>query len=272
MDKITEYLQLAQKEIIFFAPKVLLAILILWIGFKIIRKILSLFDIALEKGGMSPSIRPFLISILNVSLKIILLIIIAGIIGIKLTIFATIIAASVFAIGMSLQGSLGNFASGLIVLSLKPYDVGDWIEVDEKFGRVEEIGAFTTTVITPGSKTLIIPNSKITDDVVTNFSKKGLIRLEVDVTIPYDESFSKVKKILTEALTTIPHILKEPAPEIGISNFESHSVQISVRPYAHPDHYWDVIFATHESIKTAFHKNNIQVAYSEGVAFGKIGE
>ena len=272
MDKLNEYFALAQEKIIFFAPKVLLAIIILWIGVFIIKKLLKLFELTLEKSNISPNVRPFLISILNVSLKTALLIVVAGIIGIQLTIFATIIAASVFAIGMSLQGSLGNFASGLIVLSLKPYNVGDWIQIDDKFGKVEEIGVFNTTVITPGFKTLIIPNAKITSDVVTNFSKKGVIRLEIDVTMPYDESFPKVKKIIIDALSTVSHIVNEPVPEIGINNFDSHSIQIAVRPFAHPNHFWEATFASHESIKNAFHKNGIQVAYSEGVAFGKIGE
>ncbi len=235
MDKITEYLEIAQEKIIFFAPKVLLAIAILWIGFKIIKKLVKLFEIALEKGGMSANIRPFLMSIVSVSLKVLLLITVAGIVGIELTIFATIIAASVFAIGMSLQGSLGNFASGLIVLSLKPYNVDDWIQIEDKFGKVEEIGVFNTVVVTPGRKTLIIPNSKITSDVVTNYSKKQMVRLEIDVTMPYEESFPKVKKIITEALSTIPQILSEP--EIGIENFDSHNVQIAVRPYVKPNDY-----------------------------------
>ena len=272
MDKITEYLEIAQEKIIFFAPKVLLAIAILWIGFKIIKKMVKLFEIALEKGGMSANIRPFLMSIMSVSLKVLLLIIVAGIVGIELTIFATIIAASVFAIGMSLQGSLGNFASGLIVLSLKPYHVDDWIQIEDKFGKVEEIGVFNTVVVTPGRKTLIIPNSKITSDVVTNYSKKEMVRLEIDVTMPYEESFPKVKKIITEALSTIPQILSEPQPEIGIENFDSHNVQIAVRPYVKPNDYWEVLFAAHESIKKSFSENGIKVAYSEGVEFGSIGE
>jgi len=272
MEKFNEYLNIAQEKIVFFAPKILLALAILWVGFKVIKKLVRLFELALEKSGMSANIRPFLMSIVGVALKILLLIVVAGIVGLELTIFATIIAASVFAIGMSLQGSLGNFASGLIVLSLKPYKVGDWIQIEDKFGKVEEIGVFNTKVISPGNKTLIIPNSKITDDVVTNYSEKGMIRLEIDVTMPYEESFPKIKSIISKALSTIPLILKDPQPEIGIENFDSHTVQIAVRPYTKPDDYWEVIFAAHEQIKKAFSENKIKVAYSEGVEFGSIGE
>ena len=272
MEKITTYLEMVQEKIILFAPKILLAIAILWIGFKIIKKMVRLFEIALDKSGMSPSIQPFLKSIVSAALKVILFIAVAGIIGVELTIFATIIAASVFAIGMSLQGSLGNFASGLIVLSLKPYHVDDWIQIEDKFGKVEEIGVFNTVVVTPGFKTLIIPNSKITSDVVTNYSKKEMVRLEINVTIPYDESFPKAKNIIIEALSKIPQILNKPPLEIGILNFESHSVQIAVRPYVKPDDYWQVTFDSHERIKKAFSHHGIKVAYSEGVEFGSIGE
>ena len=248
MENIQKYLDLAQDKIVFFAPKVLLAVAILWIGFKVIKKLVKIFEMALVKGGMSANIRPFLMSIVSVALKILLLITVAGIVGLELTIFATVLAASVFAIGMSLQGSLGNFASGLIVLSLKPYKVGDWIQIDDKFGKVEEIGVFNTKVISPGNKTLIIPNAKITEGIVTNYSEKGMIRLEVDVTMPYEESFPKIKTIIENSLKPVEKILTNPAPEIGIESFDSHNVQIAVRPYTKPDDYWEVMFDTHEAI------------------------
>ena len=175
---------------------------------------------ALEKAGFSKTLRPFVSSVSSIVLKGAILFAVATLLGADLTGLVAILAAAGFAIGMALQGSLGNFASGLIVLSLKPYKVGDWIQIDDKFGKVEEIGVFNTKVISPGNKTLIIPNSKITDDVVTNYSEKGMIRLEIDVTMPYEESFPKIKSIIGKALSTIPLILKDPQPEIGIENFE----------------------------------------------------
>ncbi len=272
MEKLNEYFQIAIDKVVFFAPKVLLAAFILWIGFKLIKKAMSLLELGLAKAGFSDTIRPFLVSIIEVILKVALLFIIAGIIGIELSIFATIIAASVFAIGMALQGSLGNFASGLIVLSMKPYEAGDWIQVEDKFGKVEEIGVFNTIIVTPGSKTMIIPNGKITSDVVTNFSKKGIIRLELEVTMPYDEDFPRVKEIIKEALAPIDKILSEPATDIGIVAFDSHFVKIGVLPYVVPDDYWEVTYDSYRNIKRAFSENGIQVAYSEGVQMGTIGK
>jgi small conductance mechanosensitive channel len=112
----------------------------------------------------------------------------------------------------------------------------------------------------------------ITESVVTNFSEKGKIRLELDVTMPYDESFPKVKKIIIDALLELPKVVKDPLPDVGIQTFDSHSVQLLVRPYVEPDDYWAVVFESNKAIKSAFSANNIKVAYSEGVEMGAIGE
>lgn len=272
IDKINEYLQIAIDKAVFFLPKIALAGIILWIGFKIVKKLVQLIGLTLEKTGFSETLRPFISSTASVLLKGTVLFVIASIIGADLTGLVAILAAAGFAVGMALQGSLGNFASGILILTLKPYKIGDWIQLDDKFGRVEEIGIFSTDVLTPGNKILIIPNSMITESVVTNFSEKGQIRLELMVTMPYDESFPKVKQVIMDALLELPKVLKEPLPEIGIENFDSHSVQLLVRPYVYPDDYWNVTFESNKAIKSAFNAHNIKVAYSEGVEMGAIGE
>ncbi len=272
MDKINEYLQIAIDKTVFFLPRIIAAGLILWIGFKIVKKLVQWVGLALEKTGFSETLRPFLTSTTSVILKGAVLFIIASFIGADLTGLVAILAAAGFAIGMALQGSLGNFASGILILTLKPYKIGDWIQLDDKFGKVEEIGIFSTDVLTPGNKILIVPNSMVTESVVTNFSEKGKIRLELMVTMPYDESFPKVKQIIIDSLLTIPKVLKDPLPEIGIQNFDSHSVQLLVRPYVKPSDFWEVTFESHKAIKAAFHAHDIKVAYSEGVEMGRIGE
>jgi len=272
MDKINEYLQIAIDKTVFFVPRIVVAGLILWIGFKIIKKLVKLLGRVFEKAGFSETLRPFLSSTVNIILKGAVLFIIATFIGADLTGLIAILAAAGFAIGMALQGSLGNFASGILILTLKPYKVGDWIQLEDKFGRVVEIGIFSTDVLTPGNKILIIPNSKVTDSVVTNYSEKGMIRLELEVTMPYDESFPRVKKIITDSLSNIPKIMKSPSPEIGINTFDSHSIKLLVRPYVLPDDYWEVTFEAYSAIKKTFSDHNVKVAYSEGVEMGAIGE
>jgi len=272
MDKINEFLQNALESAIFFLPRIFIAGLILWIGFKIVKKLLKWVTLLLEKAGVSQTLRPFLSSVANILFKGAIIMIIAKVIGADLTGLLGILAAAAFAIGMALQGSLGNFASGILILTLKPYKIGDWIQLEDKFGRVEEIGIFSTDVLTPGNKILIVPNSMITESVVTNFSEKGMIRLELMITMPYDESFPKVKKVITEALLELPKVLKDPVPDIGIQTFDSHNITLLVRPYVIPDDYWSVIFEANKAMKAAFNSNNIKVAYSEGVEMGAIGE
>jgi len=271
MEKLYEYFDIAIDKTVFFAPRILGAIVILWLGFKLIKKILKLLDTALKRMNISDSMRPFLVSIVSVLLKIAIVFTIVSILGADLSGLVAILAAISFAIGMSLQGSLGNFASGILIMFLKPYQIDDWVQIGDSFGKVQEIGIFNTIVVTPGDKVLIIPNSKVTDDVVANYSKKGVVRLEIGVTMPYNEDFPKVKKVIENALASIDNILDSPKPEIGIENFDSHNVLIAVRPYVKPDDFWEVTFVAHQKIKRAFSENHIKVAYSEGVELGSIG-
>lgn len=271
MEKLDSYVELMKASFINYTPKILLAILVLWIGFKVIKKIESFVDTSFKRMMISDTMRPFLVSLLSTTLKIALVLVGVSILGVELSGLVTIVAAMGFAIGLSLQGSLGNFASGILILFLKPYQVGDWIQVDDKFGKVSEIGIFSTQMITPGNKTMIVPNSKITDDVVTNFSTKGLVRLELNVHIPYNQDFTKVKEIILQELNHLNTVLNEPKPEIGIETFDTHNILLAVRPYVNPDDYWEATFDTHEAIKKTFNKHNIKVAYSEGVELGDIG-
>ena len=268
---IQNILNLIQEKAIIYVPKLLLGGAILWIGMKVISKLIAFLERVLVKAGFDDTIRPFLVSMLNFVLKGALLLVVASILGVDLSSLVALLAAVGFAIGMALQGSLGNFASGILILTLKPYKSGDWIQIEDKFGRVDEIGIFSTSMTSPGNKTLIIPNSKITDGVVTNYSKKGVVRLEINVTMPYAESFPRVKQIIEEAIQNVPNTLSDPKPEIGIENFDSHNVDITVRPYVNPEHFWQVTFDVHEAIKKSFSDNNIKVAYSEGIELGSIG-
>lgn len=272
MDKVEHYTELVIDNIISFAPRVLAAILVLWIGFKLLKKLDFLLSKSLERLSISDTMRPFIISLVATVLKIVLVLVGVSILGVQLSGLVTIVAAMGFAIGLSLQGSLGNFASGILILFLKPYKVHDWIQVDDKFGKVEEIGIFNRLLITPGNKTLIVPNAKITDGVVTNFSRKGLVRLELNAHIPYAEDFPKVQKMITEVLANTPLVLNDPPAEIGIENFDSHNITLAIRPYVLPDNYWEATFEAHRAIKHVFHENNIRVAYSEGIELGSIGK
>ncbi|MBR9922634.1 MAG: mechanosensitive ion channel family protein [Bacteroidetes bacterium] len=254
-----------------FGPKLLLSIVILIIGFWAVKRVGRLVNRSLNRAKVSPEISTFLGSMLDISLKFIILLIAAGVIGFQISSLVAILAAAGFAVGLALQGFLGNFASGITIVFFKPYKVGDWVEISDKFGQVESIQIFNTTLITPGQKTLIIPNGQVTDGIITNFSTRGHIHLELQVSIPYEESFPKVKPLILDALRSIPKILNDPEPIVGIEQFDTHNIILSVRPFIKPDDYWDVTFKAYSAIKKIFHENGIKVAYSEGIELGKIG-
>lgn len=272
MDQLNTYMEKGVEMIIEYAPKVALALLILFIGLKVINRISKTAVKGMAKAGLNESILPFIGSLVGISLKLLLIFSVAGIVGIDTASFIAVLAAAGFAVGLALQGSLSNFAAGILILIFKPYKVGDWIDVEEKFGKVEEIQIFNTIIITPGQKTLIIPNGQVVENVVTNFSKKGFTRLELNVTMPYEESFPKVREIIRAELKKAPKVIQDLEPEIGIESYDSHNIILAVRPFVRPDDFWEVTFDVHERIKAAFHRNNIRVAYSEGVEMGSIGE
>jgi small conductance mechanosensitive channel len=175
------------------------------------------------------------------------------------------------AVGLALQGSLGNFAAGIIIVVFKPYKKGDWVEIKEKFGKVTDIQIFNTILQTPGNKVLIIPNGEVINGVITNFSGIGNIRLELKILLPYSEDFPRTKSLILGLLHQMPEILDEPAPEIGIEEFGGTNLVINVRPYVRPDDYWKVYYDVMAKIKKLYNENGIGITFSDSYAIGKVG-
>ncbi|MBT8233072.1 MAG: mechanosensitive ion channel [Saprospiraceae bacterium] len=270
-EKLNEYMNAVMDWAVVFVPKAILAGFVLYIGFYIVKKVSLAISKGLDKAKLGVEVSEFLGSIIDIIMKIIVIAISASIIGIELSALFGILAAAGFAIGLALQGFLGNFASGLTILFFKPYRVGDWVSITERFGRVESIQIFNTTLTTPNDKTLVIPNGQVTDNIITNYSTKGKLRLELNVTMGYAESFPRVKKIIEDALKNCETILHDPSPLIGIENYDSHNIMLAIRPYILPDNFWDATFEVYSKIKEAFSANGIMAAYSEGVELGPIG-
>ncbi len=270
-EKIQLYTSKAIDWAVALAPKLLVAILVIIVGLFLVKKLTALLEKGLEKAKLDIEIREFLASIISILLKIAVFLVAGSIIGIEFTALLGLLAAMAFAVGMALQGFMGNFASGLTILFLKPYRVGDWVEVSESFGKVKSIQIFNTTLETPNDKTLIVPNGQVTDNIITNFSTKGNIRLELNVHMPYAESYPKVRSVIESALKQSSYVLPEPPAQIGIETYDSHNIVLAIRPYINPDDYWDATFEVYSKIKAAFSANNIKAAYSEGVELGDIG-
>jgi small conductance mechanosensitive channel len=269
MVKLQEKIYEISLELVTHLPKLLTALATLAIGFWIIKKLINFLRNKRE-GGRLQEVRPFLLSVLSILLKALLLISVAGMVGIETTSFVAIVAAAGFAVGFALQGSLANFASGVLILLFKPYRIGDYVQVADQVGYVEEIQIFNTIIRSVGNKTIIVPNSKATDGVITNMSDKPNIRVSFQVHIPYETSFENVKRILENRLITLEGVLREPKPFVGLEEFDTHSLKLSVWCYCLPESYWEVHYMARTEVKKALGEAKIKVAYSEGVELGAI--
>ncbi len=264
-------LETATELTITYLPRVVLAILVFLVGLRFIRYLTSLLKASMQRTKLNKEIQPFLSSLLSISLKVLLIFSAAGIVGIETTSFVAVLAAAGFAVGLALQGSLSNFASGIMVLIFRPYTVADLVEIDERVGYVAEIQIFNTILTTLDNRTVIIPNAQAVSSTIINYSTRKTLRVDLEIPIPYQESFDEVSRIILASLTNIPEVLEKPEPFVGIHAFDSHSILLAVRPYAKAEDYWIVYYEAHRRIKKALHDHQIPVAYSEGVELGKIG-
>lgn len=183
--------------------------------------------------------------------------------GIQTASFIAILGAAGLAVGFALQGSLSNFASGVMLIIFRPLQVGDLVEAGGAFGFVEEIRIFNTAVITPDNKTVIVPNSKITGDNIINYSTRGCVRLDLVFSVHYDDDIRKAKQILEEIMASDDRVLKDPAPFIGIGELGDNSVNFVFRPHVTIADYWGVYFDMHEKVKLRFDEEGITIPFPQ---------
>lgn len=259
-----ENLEQIRSMLIDYAPKVVGAILMLIIGFMIIGWVSRLVSKSLQRRNVDESVRPFLVSLISVGLKVVLLLAVAGMFGIETTSFVAIFGALAFAIGMALQGSLGHFASGVLILIFKPFKVGDLVEIGGgKVGSVEQIQVFNTILKTLDNKRVIIPNSLVTSNVITNISGQGTIGVELTFGIGYGDDIDKARKIILETGKSCQHILENPAQGVVVSSLGDSSVNLATRPFCKSEHYWDVYFYMQENVKKAFDKEGVSIPFPQ---------
>lgn len=235
-----------KEQAIDFAPKLLVALLVLWIGSLLIKALARVLGKVLTARGVEPTLQRFLHSLVTVSLRVLLLITFIGMLGVQTTSFIAIIGAAGLAIGLALQGTLANFAGGTLILLFKPYKVGDLIEAQGVLGVVKEIQIFTTVLLTPENKTAIVPNGAVANGNIVNYSREGNIRVDLTFGLNYAASLPKAREVLMGVMSAHPKVLKDPAPSVNIAQLNLDGVQLAVRPFAAPDDYWTVYFEVYE--------------------------
>jgi small conductance mechanosensitive channel len=252
------YLERIKEELVVFAPKLAAAIFIFIIGRWIINKIISGTSKIFNQRNFDPSLKGFLTSLIRVSLMILLLISVAGIIGINITGFAALLAGAGLAIGAALNGSLGNLAGGVMILIFKPYKVGDIIEAQGSTGQVKEIGIFNTIIVTPDRKTVILPNGAVSTGVITNYNISDSLRLDIPMSIAPNMSIAKAREIAIDTMLINTKVLKDPMPEVAVTKVGDGMVILSLRPSAKQNDFPTVFVEVQEAVKNAFDNNGIE--------------
>jgi small conductance mechanosensitive channel len=240
-----------------YAPKVLGAIIVYFIGSWLIKKIGGAMKRVFSKRNFDTSLQNFLISTVKALLTVLLLLAITSMLGVDITSFAALLAGAGLAIGAALNGSLGNLAGGVMIMIFKPFKIDDIIEAQGATGVVKEIGIFCTTVLTPENKTVILPNGGLSTGVITNYNTHGNLRVDITMAIALDMNIDQAREIATAAMLTHPKVLGTPAPEVNVLKVGDGMVQLAVRPYTTQSDYWDVFFGVQERVKKAFDANGI---------------
>lgn len=251
-ENISNYAETFIKVLIDYSPKLLSAFVILFVGLYAIRLTNRLIRKIMIKRELDPTLTKFLADILLWVLRVLLFVTFISKLGIETSSFVAILGAMGLAVGLSLQGSLSNFAGGMLIILFKPFKVGDIIEAQTITGTVSEIQIFVTKLINANNQTIFIPNGSLSNGVITNYSMQGFRKVDLTLSIPYDADIKKVKDIITQVLNSNPNVLKTPAAEVSIKNLTDTSIQFAVRPWANNEDFLGVYSDTLERCKLAF--------------------
>ncbi|RMF64063.1 MAG: mechanosensitive ion channel family protein [Calditrichaeota bacterium] len=260
---VSDYTAKAVELAMGYGPKLVLAIVTLIVGLWVIRVVSKVLRRGLERSKVELSLQRFLGSLLSIILKVLLFISVASMIGIETTSFVAILGAAGLAVGLALQGSLANFAGGVLILLFKPYKVGDYIDAQGVSGTVHSIQVFHTVLKTPDNKTIIVPNGAISNGIITNFSAENQRRVDMAFGIGYEDDIQKAKKVLWQLVESDERILKEPAPVVVLSELADSSVNFAVRVWCKASDYWGIYFDMQERVKLAFDEHGLSIPYPQ---------
>lgn len=252
-------------KVLEFGIKIVLAIVILIAGKVIIGFIMKFLNKVFEKGRMEISVKKFLLSLARALLYFVLIIIICNQVGIDTTSFIALLGTAGLALGLALQGSLSNFAGGVLILLLRPFSVGDYIidAVSGKEGTVEKIDLFYTYLYTPDNRSVIIPNGNLTNSTITNVSSQDKRRVDIEAGISYNANMADAKRVIETLMEKDERILHDEQNAVVIKELAASQVTVLMRAWVRTENYWDVYFDMTEKIKDAFDKAGIEIPYNQ---------
>ena len=261
--KFEKYFETAMHYSMEYSIRIAAAIAIFIIGKWVVKRISNLVGRLMEKGEVDTTLKAFIMSTINVLLMVVVILAAVAELGIDTTSFIAILGAAGLAIGLALQGILGNIGSGVILIFFRPFEVGDTISAAGETGTVESITLFNTTLLTPDNKVILIPNNAVAAGNIVNFSKQEERRVDFVFGIGYDDDLRLAKSTLQEIMNTDTRILKDPASFIGVGELGDSSVNFTVRVWVKAADYWGVHFDTNEKVKLTFDEKGISMPYPQ---------
>ncbi|WP_332731565.1 mechanosensitive ion channel family protein [Pseudomonas sp. ESBL2] len=247
-----------------YGSRVLLALLTLAVGWWIINKVSARLGKLVGLRNADLALQGFISTLANIVLKVLLLVSVASMIGIETTSFVAAIGAAGLAIGLALQGSLANFAGGVLILMFRPFRIGDWIEAQGVSGTVDSIQIFHTVLRTGDNKTVIMPNGSLSNGIITNTNRQPTRKVVFDVGVDYDADLQKARNVLLE-LAKDPRVLQDPAPQAVVSTLGDSSITVSLRLWTKTSDYWDVMFMLNEYARDRLKAEGIDIPFPQRV-------
>jgi len=246
-----------------YGTKILGAIAILVIGRIVTGVVVSVVKKLLEKAKIDDTLRKFFVTLTRIALLTFIVIAALNTLGVETASLIAVIGAAGLAVGFALQGSLSNFASGIMLITFRPLRVGDLVEAGGQKGIVREVHIFNTILDTLDNKRVIIPNSTVTSNSIVNYTVNGTLRVDMVFGISYGDKIPKAKEILEKIISSDDRVLKDPAPTIAVSELGNSSVNFVVRPYVKVENYWGVYFDTTEKVKMAFDEGGVTIPFPQ---------
>ena len=246
-----------------YGSQLLLALVTLLVGWWLIGRVTRAVQALMQRRSVDPTLHGFISTLVNIGLKALLLISVAGMGGIETTSFIALIGAAGLAVGLALQGSLANFAGGILILVLRPFRVGEYIQAQGVEGTVDNIQLFHTVLKTADNKTVIVPNGTLSNGNIINFSRQPTRRVSIDLRISYGDNVKHARKVLLQLAHADSRVLKDPPPAVWLAALGESSGDLSLRVWTKTDDYWGVFWGLQEQAKEVFEIEGITIPYPQ---------
>ncbi len=263
MEDLFVYVDQLKEVVIIYGVQLVLAVAFLIFGWWGIKRVVHLISNLMVKRGVDESLQPFLLSIISIALKVVLILSVISQLGVPTASFLAVLGSAGLAIGLALQGSLSNFAGGVLILTVKPFRKGDFIQAMSVSGTVHLIHLLNTVLKTPDGQLVFIPNGQLAGATITNFSAEPTRRLVINFGISYGDDIAKAKAIIQEEVEADARVLKDPLPSIVVNALGDNAVNVAMRVWTSTADYWAVNFELHEKVKSHFDREGITIPFPQ---------